>query len=116
MHANTAPIAGNIAEATVPIDAPIFATDNTYPVLPTGPPIMAANYTNLSLFVFIALATPDKFPWTPLYIHDQIAKKVSCRNVLAKGAIASTIPRMVVSTVQAIPAIIPANIFLSPTN
>lgn len=62
MHANTAPIAGNIAEATAPIDAPIFATDNTYPVIPTGPPIMAANDTNLPLFVFIALATPDKFP------------------------------------------------------
>lgn len=80
MHANTAPIAGNIAEATAPIDVPILATDNTYPVLPTGPPMMATNDTNLPLFVFIALTTPDKFPWTPLYIHDQLNHYKNCRN------------------------------------
>lgn len=53
---------GNIANTTAPIDAPLLAIDNTYPVIPTGPPIMAANDTNLLLFVFLALATPDNFP------------------------------------------------------
>ena len=46
MHASSAPMVGNIADTTAPIDAPLLAIDNTYPVIPTGPPIMAANETN----------------------------------------------------------------------
>ena len=80
MHASAAPMVGNIADTTAPIDAPILATDNTYPVLPTCPPMMAANDTNLPHFVFIALATPDKLPWTPLYIHDQLSHYKNYRN------------------------------------
>ena len=90
--------------------------------MPTGPPISAANITNLPLLVLSAAHTFLRLPRSPLYKHAHSAENRSCKKVLTKGAkktacsvlrngvILRAMPKMTVSNAQVIPANTPKTI------